>query len=484
MTVFNQLDLSILKTLITNKKHALEFASEQDAKLFSPEAWNFANQVVSYLRTHKELPTLRVLSEKLSKGQSNEKLLESIKKAWEAVEKTPADDKEYKHDLEKLKKRFAEKQLLTIKDQLAKLEPVSMDIPKVLSDIQKTVQSIKSLDNHKAYESKNLRDYLPTFVDRFNAKKNNPEVDAGLMTKYSFLDFATNGLKGSDFLVIAGETGFGKSLFLNNIAIQVWLQDNKIEFDQPIDGEKEPVSKMTKGKDIIYFSLEMPYEDCFNRVLSRLSGVPSRKIENATYNKEEFKKIKACLDFIKDYPFNFKIVDIVDASANDIETIIVDSEQKYDAIFIDYLGIMETNEKNEEQDWLKQGIVSYEARRIARRHKVPIFSAVQLNRKGAGKEATENNIGLHRLARSGTIATHTTHILQIENRPSEEKHCDLIFWIIKNRKGPKGKGILIKNLACATLLDKTDETIANDQALNDQFQDQDDISEAMEDLEL
>jgi replicative DNA helicase len=422
-----------------------------------------------------------VLSEKLAtKGSANDKLIESLKKTWEVVEKTSADDKEYKHDLEKLKKRFGEKQLLAIKNQLAKLEPISMDIPKVLSDIQKTVQSIKSLDNHKAYESKNLRDYLPTFVDRFNAKKNNPEVDAGLMTKYSFLDFATNGLKGSDFLVIAGETGFGKSLFLNNIAIQVWLQDNKISFD----GEKIDASKMTKGKDIIYFSLEMPYEDCFNRVLSRLSGVPSRKIENATYNKEEFKKIKACLDFIKDYPFNFKIVDIVDASANDIEAIIVDSEQKYDAIFIDYLGIMETNEKSEEQDWLKQGIISYETRRIARRHSVPIFSAVQLNRKGAGKEASENNIGLHRLARSGTIATHCTHIIQIESRPNEERFPDFIYWLIKCRRGPRGKGILIKNLACATLLDKTDETMADDQALNDQFQDQDDISEAMEDLQL
>src|ERR1700727_2431081 len=112
MTAINKLDLTILKTLISNKKHAIEFASEQDAKLFSPEAWNFANQVVSYLRTHKDLPTLRVLSEKLEKGKSNEKLIESIKKTWEAVEKTPIDDKEYAHDLEKLKKRFGEKQIL------------------------------------------------------------------------------------------------------------------------------------------------------------------------------------------------------------------------------------------------------------------------------------------------------------------------------------------------------------------------------------
>ena len=41
------------------------------------------------------------------------------------------------------------------------------------------------------------------------------------------------------------------------------------------------------GKNIVYFSLEMPYENCFNRLLSSLSGVPYKKIENAKCNKEE-----------------------------------------------------------------------------------------------------------------------------------------------------------------------------------------------------
>jgi len=476
---FNELDLIVLKNIVTNKKNGLDFASESDSKLFSPEVWNFANLAINYIRTYKELPTLRVLTEKLAKG-NNEKLAETVRNVWGELDKIQIDEKEFKHDLEKIKKRFAEKQLLSMRDELSKLDLSNFDVAKVVTNIQNKLQPIKNLEYKKTYESKNIKDYLPTFVDKFNARKNNPSLDKGLMTKYSFIDYATNGLKSADFLIIAGESGFGKSLFLNNIAVQVWLQNNKIAFNG------EPQEEITPGKNIIYFSLEMPYEDCFNRFLSRLSGVPSRKIENSDLTKDEFARVKTCLEFIKNYPNTFKIVDIADASANDLEAILIDTGENFDAIFIDYLGIMKPNEKIEDQDWLKQGIIAYEVRAIGRRHERPIFSAVQLNRKSAGKESSDN-IGLNRLARSGTIATHATHVIQIENRPNEDKHPDFLYHFIKNRKGPKGKGTLIKNLACATLIDREappENDNGNDNKYDDFFIDQDDISEEMEDLEL
>lgn len=476
---YSELDLAVLKHILTNKKHALDFVNEQDAKLFSMETWNFATLITNHIKTYKESPTLRVLTEKLAKGNKG-KLIDTVKHIWEQLDKIQVDDKEYQHDLEKIKLRFAENQLLEAKASMSKLEAGSIDINRTLVELQKTIQNVKALDHSKSYEIKNIKDHLPIFVDKFNAKKNDPTVDRGLMTKYSFFDYATNGLKPADFVIIAGETGFGKSLFLNNIAIQVWMQDNKISFSNT-------KTDFTGGKNVIYFSLEMPYEDCFNRLLSRLSGVPSRKIENADLNKEEFNKIRACLDFIKEYPYTFKIVDIANACANDLETILVDTGEDFDAIFIDYLGIMKPNEKTEEQDWLKQGIIAYETRAIARKYGKPMFSAVQLNRKSLGKDSSEN-IGLSRLARSSTIATHVTHVIQIESRQGEEHHPDFIFHVIKNRKGPKGKGVLIKNLASATLLDKEMELPktteqGSDINYDDFFKDQDDISEEMEDLE-
>lgn len=463
----DNLDLIILKNIISNKKYALDFVSEHDSKLFSADVWNFANLIIGYLKTYKELPTLRVITEKLSKG-NNDKLIENTKKIWEQLDHIKYDDKEYYYDLEKLKQRFAEKQIHTMKENLFKYDLETMNISKIVGEMQKVIQNISTLSQKKSYEERSIKDYLPQFVENFNSKKENPDFDAGIKTKYSFFDYATNGVKPADFILIAGESGFGKSLLLNNIAVQMWMQDNSVKN-----------TNFTFGKDIIYFSLEMPYEDCFNRILSRLSGVPSRRIEKCKLTKEEFSKVKDVLDFIKNYPYQFKIVDIADACANDLEAILVDSDKEFDSIFIDYLGIMKPNKDNDEQDWLKQGKISYEIRSIARRYKKPIFSAVQLNRKNPSKESSEN-IGLNRLARSGTIATHATHVIQIENRPNEEQYDNFIYHFIKNRKGPKGKGTLLKNLSCVSLIDKN----TSGEEYNDYFPDHDDISEELEKLEI
>ena len=464
---FPELDLVILKTLITNKKYAIDFANECDTKLFSPEVWNTANLVVGYTKTYKDIPTLRVITERLSKGGKNDKLIDHVKSVWEQIEKAQVNSSEYKYDLEKIKKRFAERQITSIKEEFSKLQPGSMDISKAVADMQKALQSIKGMDKVKTYECKSVKDYVSTFAEKYNAKKENPDFDRGLKTGYSFLDYASNGFKNADFLLVCGESGFGKSLFLQNIAIQIWQQDNNIN----------DIDLFKNGKNIAYFSLEMPYEDCFNRFISRLSGVPSRHIENATLDKEQFAKIKKCLEFIKKYPYDFKIIDIADACSNDLETILNESNQKFDAIFVDYLGIMKPNEKSDEADWQKQGQISYELRAIARRLCLPMFSAVQLNRKtsGKGKESSEN-IGLHRLARSGTISTHCTHVVQIESRNGEDSYSDFLWHLIKCRKGPKGKGICYKNLSCATLIDKPIEI------KDDKIVDQDDISKEIEKL--
>lgn len=457
------LDLSILKSLITNKTNALNFAEEFDAKLFSPETWNFANAIISYLKVYKEIPTLRVIIER---NISNTKLTENITKIWSQLDSISYDDKEYKHDLSNLKKRFAEKQINSLKESLNKQEFSSIDINKTLIEFQKTIQSISSLEKSKNSLNIDVKDYLSTFVDNFNAKRNNPDFNRGIMTGYSAFDYATNGIKPSDMIIIAGETGFGKSLFLNNIAVQIWMQKNNL-----ISFEKE-------GKNIIYFSLEMPYEECFDRLIAKLARVPVRSIENASISKEEFQRVKHVLDFIKIYPYKFRIVDITEASANDIENIIINSGEKFDAICLDYLGIMNPNEDNNEQDWLKQGIIAYQVRSIARKYKTPILSAVQLNRKNPNKESSES-IGLSRLARSGTIATHVTHVIQIENREKEEDRQDFIYHFIKNRKGPKVKGSLLKDLKCASLIEENYDNLDLDY-----FKNQDDISDKMDKLEL
>jgi replicative DNA helicase len=462
----NELDLVILKTLITNKKHALDFVNESDPKLFAPEVWNFANLIAGYIKTYKELPTLRVVTERLAKG-NNDKLIEHVNKIWAQLDKISYNDQEYRHDLEKLKKRYAEKQISTVKETLSKLEPGTMDVSKAMGEMQKAVQVIKSLNQVKAYERKTLKEAIPGFRDEYNAKMEDPHFDQGIRTNYSYLDHVTDGLRPGELLLIGGESGAGKSMLLMNMAIQIWLQQNTLDM----------VKNFGPGQSVLYFSLEMPFKPCLNRVLSRLSGNPSKKIRNASLDAEEASKLKRALRFINNYPHQFEIIDIPrGATMEGLELIFEECKMMYDPkiIVIDYLGLM-SYEGPEMEDWLKLGKIAEKIHEFARVHNCIVLSAIQLNRSKGGKDA-EDKIGLHRIGRSALIMQNANIGIQIETRPNEKSYPDMNYHLIKNRDGELGKGRLIKNLSAGTLVDDP----VDEDPTTFEMKDPDDISAKIE----
>jgi replicative DNA helicase len=467
---YNELDLAVLKSILTNKKHALDFASEQDPKIFSPELWNFAHVVVGYIRTYKDIPTLRIITEKLAKG-NNDRLIATITNIWQHVEKIQVNEKEYKHDLEKIKKRFAEAQLLEAGKKLSKLEPDSIDINKILSELQKTVHTIKSLNQVRSFERKTLKEAVDEFREEYNAKLENPNFDSGIKTGYSYLDFTTDGLRPGELLLIGGESGAGKSMLLMNMALQIWLQNNNVDME----------SNFGPGNHVLYFSLEMPFKPCRNRVLGRLSGNPTKLIRSAKLNPMEANKLKKALRFIKKYPYQFEIVDIPrGATMEHLEMLYEEAKVLYDpkVIVIDYLGLMDYEGGADMDDWLKLGKIAEKMHEFARVHNCIVLSAVQLNRNKGVKE--EDKIGLHRVGRSALILTNANIAIQIESRPNEKTYPDMFYHIIKNRDGQLGKGRLIKNLACGTLID---DKIEEDETTFE-LRDPEDISEKLELLDI
>ena len=443
---YSELDLVILKTLTTNKKHALDFANECDTKLFSSELWNTANLIVSYIKTYKELPTLRVIVEKLSKG-NNDKLIEHIKNVWSEFDKITYNDREFKHDLEKLKKRFAEKQIISVKDSLLKLDPGVMDVNKAVADMQKAVQSIKGLSQIKSFNRKTIKEAVPEFREKYNARMNDPDFDAGIKCGYSYLDSVTDGFRPGELILIGGESSSGKSMLLMNMAIQIWLQQNNINME----------SNWGPGNHVLYFSLEMPYEPCLNRVLARLSGCQSKLIRKAKLNSDDIIKLKKSLKFINKYPYEFEIVDIPrGATMENLEMIYEDCKASFDPkiVVIDYLGLMDFEGGKDMEDWLKLGKISERMHEFSRVHNCTVLTAVQLNRVKATKD-TDEKIGMHRIGRSALIMQNANIGVQIETRVNEKSYPDMLYHIIKNRDGSLGKGRIIKNLACGTLLDDT-----------------------------
>lgn len=478
---YDALELSILKTLVTNKKYAIDFANDCDVKLFSPDVWSFANLIVGYTKTFHDIPTLRILTEKV---KNNGTLSNHITEIWNQIQKHPNDDREFKHDLGRLKIRYADRELNKLLEKLTKGKDAndSFDINANVAEINKTIFNIKSLNQNKTYERKTLKESVEGFKDEFNAKMSDPNFDRGILTGYSFLDSATDGLRPGELLLIGGESGAGKSMFLMNMAIQMWLQENTIDRTE----------NFTKGHNVLYFSLEMPFKPCRNRVYARLSKISSKLIRNPVTKKGKMKldvaeraQLKEALQFIKNYPYEFEIIDIPrNATAEQIEIICEDAKAKFnpEIIVIDYLGIMD--DESNEDDWLKLGKIAAKVHEICRVHGSIILSAVQLNRTKASSKDAEEKIGMHRIGRSALIMTHANIGIQIETRPNEKNYPDMYYHLIKNRDGEMGKGKLIKNLSCGTLLDDKIPGTEDDDLINESFTEIDDISGQIEFLDI
>lgn len=467
---YDTLDLSVLKTIATNKKCALDFATANDNTIFSDNVWNFSKNLLGYVKLHKDVPTLRVMLERLPK-KTSEKTIENFKEIWQAIESHSYDEKEFAHDVSKMKKRFADKKIMELRDRLNQADTSNLDIDATLKEAQSTIQVVKNLNQVKAYERRTLKDSVPLFREEYNEKMKNPDFNAGLKTGYSFLDESTGGLNPGELLLIGAESGGGKSMFLMNIAVQLWLQMNK----------PDQSGNFAPGNDIMYFSLEMPFKPCLNRVLSRLSGLPSKKIKKATLDTDEVLRLKKTLGFLSQYPSSFEIIDIPrGATMESIEQVYEDAKHFSNpkVVVIDYLGIMDYAGVGQIDDWLKLGKIAEQIHEFARVHNLIVLSAVQLTRAKGGKEA-EDKVGMHRVGRSSLILQNANIAIQIETRQNEKNYPDMNYHIIKCRDGELGSGRVLKNLACGTLID-----IPNEDESSESFISQDDIAERISKIEL
>ena len=79
----------------------------------------------------------------------------------------------------------------------------------------------------------------------------------------------------------------------------MWMQKNTVFSNN-----------FVRGYNVLYFSLEMPYEACARRTMARIADVPMYALRDAALNKFQIEALRRSTDFIERYPYEFEIVDI------------------------------------------------------------------------------------------------------------------------------------------------------------------------------
>lgn len=436
-------DLRIFKGLLTDQRLAIDFANNEKSELFIGDAYQVGRAITDYVRRYKALPTHRVL---LEQNTTDDKFREKINALYEALPDINFSSSEYSFELERIKQRFVDARIADIRDDFRHKE--IEDLGSTLEGLERSIREIKDIrGKQKTYTQKSLKTHLPEFRASYIEQLRNPDLNQGILTGYSYLDYVTNGIREGELLIIAAETSVGKSMMLNNMAIQMWMQKNTLTTE---------AGAFTKGCNVLYFSLEMPYEACFRRTMARIADVPMYGLRDASLNRTEADAVSLAGKFITRYPYDFDIVDIPrGVSVEMIEERFQEAclmGKRPDVVVVDYLGLME-DPNLEGDDWLKIGQITGKLHEFGRSNNTRVLTAAQLNRLAAGKKEQHEIISMARLGRSGLIGHHCNICIQIESRPDEHLRGDLAYHVIKNRDGEKGSHTVHKKFAHAAIYD-------------------------------
>lgn len=277
---------------------------------------------------------------------------------------------------------------------------------------------------------------------------------------YGFtLDGQTQWYVTDDYIVTHNT---GKSIVMHNIGVNAYLNKNT-----PYS-PKECITD--SGKNILYFSLEMPKESIERRIDSCMGNLYYNQIRDGLLSPEDKERYRHVLKFQANYNKNFYIVDVPKgATTREIELKyieICESKFKPDLILVDYLGIMNTNDniRGDSSDWLSLGQISAELHEFARVYSVPVVTGSQVNRP---KEMSKQEYSTNRIARSGMIPTNANVIIQIGCREDEYMRTDMPIYITKMRDGEKSSFTLNKDFARMRVFDISADSFSSEEEIDD-----------------
>ncbi len=437
------IDWGILKAISTSTTKGTEFSYRYSEDLFLPSVKSYAHLIITHIKAYKTLPTVYNLTEN-NPGREDE-----IEDLFSMLEDIQYDVNNYPIDIEKMVVRYQIRMVSIIGQRCSDAE--GADVEKALLLVKKDLSRALVVKEGRSHIQKNVADYSKEFYERYKAISEG-KVMPGIKTGYSFIDDATDGLRPGELVLFAGESSAGKSQLLLNISKQMWMQDNTID---TVD--------FSKGHSVLFFSLEMPYEDYYDRLISSISEVPQRLISSGKMNHYQMAQVDKAINFIDRYQQAGNYFNIVDTprgvTIEEVELRYQDAilEFQPDIVAVDYLGLMNSIENSSDPDWLKLSAIAASLHEFARTYNVVMLTAAQLTdvkrQAGSKKDDPATNIGMHRIGRASQIIHHVNIAVQIETRFQEEVYPDMNVHVIKNRRGPKPSGSLLKRFDCCLLQD-------------------------------
>jgi len=469
------LDRTMLAYALSSKQFAMELSNSITFEYFHPDMQWLYKAIMDHFTNpkFKEIPTVNIIEEYLNKNYSKASFISKGVELFRELLDLDLDPAEFTWYLDKLRVRYNDQVQRACASNMVKLikEPGGDEndrVDKINEIMRKSIITIDSINQRKAYQEGSLADSAKDRAARYKQVEANPELAKGIHTGFSDFDRITNGLHGGELVIIGGPTSTGKSIVMQNIAVNAYMGGYN-----PLEELPEDPEEIIGGRNVLYFSLEMPKENQERRIDACMAGVPYNDIRDGKLSTEDKVKYAKVLKFQKKFPKTFHIVDMArGVTVREIELKYIEMKEAYgiefDLVVVDYMGIMKPTVQ-QPSDWLNLGFISEELHEFARAYHIPLITGTQVNRP---KDPNKPQHSTDRVARSDMIPSNANIIIQIGSRGDDEHtRIDMPMYIIKNRDGEKTSFTLIKNFACMQVKDMVDESFIP----GDDDDDEDDI---------
>lgn len=447
-----ELDKKILAYALSEKRLLMDISTNVPTEYVHSDMQLFYKILLRCFDKYKEIPTPKVMEEVSGATWSDD-----FAKLYAEVASMTIDSKEFPLDIENLKLRYNGQVLLKVGKEIFQenwngKEFQSLSQANVA--IKKLSTSIDGIYRNKIFKEGSLSATASDSWTRYKFAKEHPEAIRGITVGLREFDRITNGIQKSELVLIGGESSAGKSALAMNMAINAWLGSNKDKY------EEEDLAN--DGANVLYFSIEMPFESLRHRCDACIAGVSFPGVRFGTLSIEEEKLFRTSLKFQKRYQKQFHILDVPrGCTMAMIESKYIDICHFYtpDLVIVDYIGLM-SPDNEQGSDWLNLGRIAEQMHEFCRTYEARVISPVQLNRPKAASWKQDSDApppDQHRVGRSIMLTQNANILLNIETRKDEENRSDMVIRMAKMRDGEKGAFVLHKRLDLMRLYDELPE---------------------------
>ena len=289
---------------------------------------------------------------------------------------------------------------------------------------------------------------IKSVYDTLN-KLNSEDKDLykGLPTGFPDFDTMCTGLNRSDLVIIGARPAMGKTSFALNMARNVAVKTNK---------------------KVLFFSLEMSKEQLAQRVISTEARIPSQKMRTGELTPQEWESLFSACMFLTDVPLYFD--DTSTTTVPEMKSKI--RRLKAEAVFVDYLQLMKSAEKQESRV-NEVSDITRSLKLMAKDLDVPVVVCAQLSRGTESRGNKSHKPQLADLRESGSIEQDADIVAMLyredyyqkNESPEAEEDTPKInvnlaqLLVEKNRHGPTGPINLAWNptYTMYTCIDKKDD---------------------------